>query len=70
MYVQHTIYTGYHRCVENDNFDVKLMFVYEVLVSNSHSVTGGAANWVSYGQAKHSHYTVHGLILPSNCTTT
>ena len=22
----------------------------------------------SYGQAKHSHYTVHGLILPSNRT--
>lgn len=21
----------------------------------------------SYGQAKHSHYTVHGLVLPSDC---
>ena len=33
-------------------------------VSNSHSAQRAG----SYGEAKHSHYTVHGLILPSNRT--
>ena len=33
-------------------------------VSNSHSAQRAG----SYGKAKHSHYTVHGLILPSNRT--
>ena len=38
-------------------------------VSNSHDVTGRLTAG-SYGQAKHSHYAVHGLVLPSNRTAT
>ena len=65
--IQYTV--SHNRCVENN-----LMQVYSVSVLGGNMMLSATYTISqlseSYSQAKHSHYTVHGLVLPSNGAAT